>query len=258
MKKVIDIAYKYLGYKEKPVNITEFAAYFEGSDFYNGSKGDGKTWGCAWCDIFVDYCYCNAYGMETARKMLYQPKKSAGAGCKFSADYFRAHNAFIKSGEGLPQVGDQIFFGRYGNESHTGIVVKVSDKKVFTIEGNSDDMVKEHSYYLTSITKISGYGRPDWSLVTESTPAPTPKIDWPQIPARGYFKSGDHGSNVVKMQKILELVCPGCLKEWGCDGVIGSETLSGIAQTQYKVHVRVDELYGPKTQEACKKYLNCI
>lgn len=260
MKRLIDTAYKYLGYKEKPQNITEFAAYFEGTDFYNGSKGDGKSWGCAWCDIFVDFCFCTAYGMDIGRKMLYQPKKSAGAGCKFSAGYFRNVGKFIKYGEGLPQVGDQIFFGKYGNESHTGIVVNVTDKKVFTIEGNSNDMVQEKSYSLTAKTsKISGYGRPDWSLVSAAPTPSKPSYSYPTIPARGYFARGDKSVEVQKMQRILEAVIPGCLaKCGGCDGIFGQGTSQAVYLVQSKLNLVRDHLYGPKTNAACKAYLERV
>ena len=173
MRKVIEIAKNEVGYHETGTNITKYTAYFEGTDFYNGSKGNGKTWGCEWCDCFNDYCFCNAYGMETTKKMLYQGSKSCGAGCKFSADYFRKNGKFVKRGEAEPQEGWQIFFGSYGNESHTGLVEKVENGRVYTIEGNSNDAVRANNYSL-NYTRISGYGVPDFSLVEEKTDKPEP------------------------------------------------------------------------------------
>ena len=249
-KKVIDIALAEVGTKEKPVNITKYAAYFEGSDFYNGSKGDGKTWGCEWCDVFVDWVFCQAFGMEEGRKKLYQPKKSAGAGCKFSANYYRSKDAFYP----YPMPGDQVFFGTSGNESHTGIVTKVTKDKFYTVEGNSGNMVKEHSYTLNS-KKISGFGRPNW---TAAAPAPVTKYDYPQIPARGYFKTGDKGVEVQKMQKILIAICPGTLPRYGVDGEVGPETMNAVYQVQAKLGINRDHLYGPKTNAACKRYLEGV
>lgn len=163
--KLIEFALKEVGYKEKSKNITKYSAYFEGSDFYNGSKGDGKSWGAEWCDIFVDYCFCNVFGMDQGRTMLCQPKKSAGAGCKFSANYYKSAGRFFTA----PEVGDQIFFIVGGDINHTGIVTKVTNDKVFTVEGNSSDQVKTHSYSLTN-KKIAGYGRPRWSEESISSP----------------------------------------------------------------------------------------
>lgn len=156
--KLVDFALGEVGTKEKPKNITKYSAFFEGTDFYNGSKGDGKTWGAEWCDIFVDYCFCNVFGMEKGREMLCQPKKSAGAGCKFSANYYKQAKRFFTE----PEVGDQIFFIVGSDINHTGIVTKVANGKVFTVEGNSSDEVKTHQYALTN-KKIAGYGRPVWS-----------------------------------------------------------------------------------------------
>jgi len=247
--KVVEIALKEVGTKEKPVNITKYTAYFEGSDFYNGSKGDGKTWGCEWCDVFVDWCFCQAFGMDLARKKLYQPKRSAGAGCKFSANYYRSKGSFYP----YPMPGDQVFFGPNGNESHTGIVTKVTKDRFYTVEGNSGNAVKEHSYTLPS-KKVSGFGRPDWSAETPAKPT----YVFPTIPARGFFANGDKGPEVKKMQNILLAIKPTCLPRYGADGEIGQETLEAVAEIQRITNIHVDRLYGPKTNKACKLYLDTV
>jgi hypothetical protein len=59
-------------------------------------------------------------------------------------------------------IGDQIFFGERGNEYHTGIVVDVDDNYVYTVEGNSSEMVSERKYLLSD-NSISGYGHPNYS-----------------------------------------------------------------------------------------------
>lgn len=174
MRKVIEVALQEVGYKETGKNITKYSKDFDMkyTDFYNTKKQ-----GAEWCDIFVDWCFVTAYGEAKALELLYQPKKSCGAGCKYSANYFRSKNAFVKRGQDLPHEGDQIFFGAYGEESHTGLVKEVKDGRVYTIEGNSNDAVREKNYSL-SYNKISGYGRPDWKVIEETpapTPAPTPK-----------------------------------------------------------------------------------
>lgn len=57
-----------------------------------------------------------------------------------------------------PQAGDAILFDWNGNGTaqHIGIVEKVANGKVYTIEGNSSDSVKRNSYSLSS-GKILGY-----------------------------------------------------------------------------------------------------
>ena len=60
-----------------------------------------------------------------------------------------------------PSPGDIIFFDweQDGSSDHVGIVEKVEDGKVYTIEGNSNDSCKENSYDLNS-NDIKGYGTP--------------------------------------------------------------------------------------------------
>lgn len=154
-------------------NYTKYANDFDTkyTDFYNGKKQ-----AVAWCDMFVDWCFVTAFGEKNAMEMLYQPTKSAGAGCKFSAGYYRAHNAFFST----PKVGDQIFFGKRGEESHTGLVYKVDASRVYTIEGNTSSAsgvvanggsVSKKSYAL-NYSRISGYGRPKYdSEPVEQKPA---------------------------------------------------------------------------------------
>ena len=179
---VVALALAEVGYMEKASNSqldsktanaghnnwTKYAAYIDNNcpDFYNGKKN-----GFDWCDIFNDYIHVRAAGdAEEARKGLYQPKRSTGAGCPYSAQFYRDNNAFIDRGKGTPKPGDQIFFGPKGDEYHTGIVVKVSGSTVYTVEGNSSDMVAERSYALSD-TKITGYGRPKYTGTSSSTPA---------------------------------------------------------------------------------------
>lgn len=172
---VVGIAEAEIGYCEKASNAnlndktanagsnnwTKYAAYFDAQrgtyNFYNGKKNGPAG---EWCDMFFDWCQCQAWGIDTARKVLHQPMDSCGAGCVYSAGYYRANGAWYSA----PKIGDQIFFGSKGNENHTGLVVDVSTDKVWTVEGNANNRVMRKSYDLND-GKIAGYGRPDYNLV---------------------------------------------------------------------------------------------
>ena len=91
---------------------------------------------------------------------------------RFAANYFKQKGRFFTTG---PKPGDQIFY--YGSDTsiwqHTGLVEKVANGRVYTIEGNTSKAsgvipngggVAEKNYPLT-YSRIAGYGRPDWSLV---------------------------------------------------------------------------------------------
>ena len=229
--KLVEFAKSQIGYKETGKNITKYSAYFEGTDFYNGSKGDGKTWGAEWCDIFVDYCFCNVFGMEKGREMLCQPKKSAGAGCKYSAGYYKSAGRWHTS----PEVGDQIFFYVGGDINHTGIVTKVAEGKVFTVEGNADNAVKEHKFALDN-KKIAGYGRPRWNeeanTIADIAPTKPEPIQKPQNDAQ------------KSLDDIAKEIIAG---KWG-NGTERQKKLTEAGYDYAKVQAKVNEILGKKPQ----------
>ena len=122
--------------------------------------------GFDWCDIFVDWCFISTFGIVKGIKMIYQPQKSTGAGCEFSAQFYRNNKAFSKT----PSIGSQIFFGTAGKETHTGIVVKVTDYYVYTVEGNTGggNGAVQQKKYTKNNSKIVGYGIPNWGLINEN------------------------------------------------------------------------------------------
>lgn len=195
---LIQVAEGEIGYREKKSNSqldevtanagsnnwTKYARDFDSKypNWYNGKKN-----GFAWCDMFVDWCFLTAFGYEEALRLLCQPEKSAGAGCTYSRRYYANKGQFHASN---PQVGDQIFFrsditSTSDECSHTGIVYKVDETTVYTIEGNASDQVKKLSYSLGS-KKIVGYGRPAYDdprfvqvqMVRNMTTGSDPKAIW--------------------------------------------------------------------------------
>jgi uncharacterized protein YgiM (DUF1202 family) len=184
VSKVIKVAEGEVGYLEKRTNsqldnktsnagygnYTKYARDFDTKypNFYNGKKN-----GYDWCDMFVDWCFVKAFGVENALKVLNQPQKSCGAGCPYSANYFKQIGRFYTS----PKVGDQIFFRNGNSTGHTGLVYAVDSTYVYTIEGNTSSAsgvvanggcVAKKKYFRAS-TYIYGYGRPKYD--TEITTA---------------------------------------------------------------------------------------
>lgn len=155
-------------------NYTKYARDLDNiGNIYNGKKN-----GYAWCDVFVDWCFIKTFGIANGMKLLCQSYGGAGAGCTYSAQYYKNKGQFYKSN---PKAGDQIFFTGGDGMSHTGIVEKVSGGRVYTIEGNTSSAsgvianggaVASKSYNL-NYSRIGGYGRPDWSLVSGSNSTTT-------------------------------------------------------------------------------------
>lgn len=216
-------------------------------DFYNGRKN-----GYSWCDIFVDWCFIECFGYEKALKMLYQPTKSTGAGCSYSAGFYRAHNAFYR----VPNVGDQVFFGDYGNEGHTGIVIDVEGSIVRTVEGNTSggygvDANGDGVYikrYDISTQYIPGFGRPNWEVVSSDvgTEEVTDTVSYPTI------KLGSKGSEVKKAQKLLIAKGYSCGAA-GADGDFGAATYNAVKKFQAANGLEADGIVGSKTWAALLK-----
>lgn len=179
MNKVLEIALNEVGYKGKKSNsqldsktanqsgkYNKYARDLDNiSGFYNGKKN-----GYDWCDIFVDWCFVQAFGVDKALELLCQPKKSTGAGCSFSMNFYKSKGRLFNS----PQVGDQIFFGKAGDIYHTGLVYKVENGRVYTIEGNSGNSEVAKWDYPIGADYIAGYGRPAYNEEIKPIPEPTP------------------------------------------------------------------------------------
>ena len=74
-----------------------------------------------------------------------------------------------------PKVGDVIFFKNNIRICHTGLVYKVDGNRVYTIEGNTSSetgVIRNggavaYKCYDLSNSRIAGYGRPNYTLVSE-------------------------------------------------------------------------------------------
>ena len=198
VERLLAVAKAEIGYLEKATNSqldsptanvgdanwNKFAKELDQTNLYNGKKN-----GYAWCDIFVDWCFVRTFGFDLAVQLTCQELKGCGAGCTWSARYYKNKGQFFTSN---PQPGDQIFFTDDGGKSscHTGIVEKVEGERVYTIEGNTSSLagvvanggcVRNKSYSLT-YNRIMGYGRPNYALV------PTTPEAVPDTPESGTFK----------------------------------------------------------------------
>lgn len=239
IEKLIAHAKAEIGYKEKRTNSqldddtanagsgnwTKYARDIDQKypNFYNGKKN-----GYAWCDIFVDWNFIDCFGYKNALAMLYQPEYSCGAGCPNSANYYRRNNAFYSK----PEIGDQIFFGNYGNEGHTGIVININGSIITTIEGNTSggsginangDGVYQKTYNLNQ-TYIPGFGRPNWEALGLTNGTITPS-KYPEL------STGMTGEDVRKAQQLLIAKGYSC-GQCGADGDFGKGTYNAVIAIQ--------------------------
>ena len=259
VSKLIQIALAEEGYLEKAsnasldsdtanagsANYTKYARDLDAiPNFYNGKKN-----GYSWCDVFVDWCFVKAFGAEAALKLTCQPEKSAGAGCKYSAQYYKNKGQFHKT----PKFGDQIFFASGGDPNHTGIVYKVDSSKVYTVEGNTSGAsgvvangggVFTKSYSLSN-SRIYGYGRPayDVEAIDVDEPAVTKATKEVGIST---LQKGSDGKTVKALQILLIGYGYSC-GSYGADGDFGSATQKAVIAYQKANGLEADGIVGPMT-----------
>ena len=138
-ERLIKVAEGELGYKELPNKETKYGIW------YGIPDGD-------WCAMFVTWC-AHYSGIGTDVIPFY-------CGCTAGWKWFIEHDCYGLKGSYTPKAGDIIFFLDDG-AGHTGIVTGCSGGYVYTLEGNTSDMVARRSYPLDYHT-ITGYGIPKY------------------------------------------------------------------------------------------------
>lgn len=254
-KQLVSIADAEIGYHEKASNsnldiktansgkgnYTKYSRDLHKAGYYNGNKQ-----GFDWCDQFVDWCFYQLCGSKDKAEYLECQTGNYGAGCGFSMKYYKAAGRF----DGNPKVGDQIFF-KYTNDSstadHTGIVVRVTDSLVETIEGNSGGEVKRKAYQRTDKT-IIGYGHPRYDAEPKKTVV-TKEVKNVQI-EMPVLRKGSTGEAVKTLQRLLRQLQYVNLDGKTLlivDGSFGSNTEAAVKRWQQKHLNGVDGIVGVKT-----------
>ena len=255
-KQLVKIAEAEIGYHEKASNsnldiktansgkgnYTKYSRALHKAGYYNGNKQ-----GFDWCDQFVDWCFYQLCGNKDKAEYLECQTGKYGAGCGFSLKYYKAAGRFDKT----PKVGDQIFF-KYSNDDstadHTGIVVRVTDSLIETIEGNSGSEVKRKAYQRTDKT-IIGYGHPRYDAET-ATKAPAKEEAKTVKIAMPVLKKGSTGAAVKTLQRLLRQLQYVNLDGKTLiivDGNFGSNTEAAVKRYQQKHLNSVDGIVGIKT-----------
>lgn len=123
-----------------------------------GNSGGQKFWSwygfdsrVEWCACFVSWC-ADQSGLIASGNV---PKFSL---CSDGVSWFQGKNKW-QSGGTTPTAGMIIFFDwdHDGTSDHVGIVEKCEGGRVYTIEGNSSDHVRQRNYAV-DYSSIMGYG----------------------------------------------------------------------------------------------------
>ncbi len=252
IKKILEIANAEVGYLEKASNnnlddkianagdknYTKYARDMDILKVYNGLKQ-----GYAWCNVFIDWCFVQAVGVDRARELLI----GFSAGCTQDYNWFKSKGQIVSN----PQVGDLVFFG---DLSHIGIVENVDNDRIYTIEGNTSNkaelivnggQVAKKSYIKTS-KYIYGYARPKYDeKIEENSKNETENSTSNEI-TYSLIKKGSKGNLVSLAQQ--KLIAKGYkLPKFGADGDFGTETEAIVKELQRDAKIAVDGIIGKDT-----------
>lgn len=225
-KSILSIAKVYLGMKERYNNDTIFG------DWYGMPNQP-------WCAMFVSFCMYKAGVSQNVVKKF--------ASCTVGWNWFAARGE-TRDRSYIPQKGDIIFFDWEpdGVLNHVGLVDRVADGIVYTVEGNHDDQVNQFNYSLTS-NQIWGYVVPSYTgneqmldIDINGGNSSGTTTNYPTI------TKGSSGSYVKIAQN--QLIEKGySLSRYGADGIFGGETQQAVKNFQADNGLVVDGIVGPKT-----------
>lgn len=249
LEKILQIANAEVGYLEKASNnnlddktanvgdknYTKYARDMDSLNVYNGPKQ-----GYAWCNVFIDWCFVQALGVDRAREILI----GFSAGCTQDYNWFKAKGQIVMD----PQKGDLVFFG---NTSHIGIIEEAKEGRIYTIEGNTSNAaelivnggtVAKKSYAINS-AYIHSFARPKYDEnndVNSEENILTNEITYSLI------QKGSKG-NLVRIAQEKLLVKGYRLPKFGPDGQFGAETETTVKQLQRDAGIEVDGIVGKDT-----------
>ncbi len=225
-KRILDIAKVYLGYREGYDNDNMFG------DWYGLPRAP-------WCAMFVSYCMAKAGVSQDV-----VPKFSS---CSVGWNWF-ASRGLTRPNNYIPQKGDIIFFDwepeKGDGMDHVGLVDRVENSRVYTVEGNHSDQVTEYSYPL-NYYEIYGYAIPNYTgneILSESNNG---SINFSDT-TRPLISRGSCGSYVTEAQNaLIQKGYP--LNQYGADGIFGNETEQVVRKFQRDNGLSSDGIIGPAT-----------
>lgn len=175
LEKVLTEAQKWVGYLEKKSNsnlesFTDNAGY---NNYTYFAKKYKEYWNIdlqaqPWCAMWVSVIFRLALGKEIQTKIM-----PPFYYCPTGVNQFKSMGRWYTSN---PKAGDVIFFRSSSTSTsscHVGIVYKVDNSYVYTIEGNTSSSsgvvanggAVEKKTYSRSYNRILGYGRPKYEVL---------------------------------------------------------------------------------------------
>ena len=240
-EKIVAQARSWIGCKESDGSHKEII------DVYNSHspKARGYTLKVtdAWCSGFASACAiaCGATDIIPTE-----------VGCQKHIELFQKMGIWVEDDAYVPAPGDYIFFDwddksdgeNTGSSDHVGIVEKVVDGVITTIEGNYSNSVKRRTLKVNG-KYIRGYGVPKYDP-EETKPVEQSPVTIHYSVRLPRLEKGSKGDAVRALQILLIGHGYSCGK-YGVDGDFGGATLAALEKFQKANGLDADGIAGPKT-----------
>ena len=168
--KILEIAYKYEGQKEIGNNTG-----FENAVFEQKMKAVGFDSGEAWCSLFAELVWCEAYAHFDSTIINRLQNLFSESATKTWLNFKNSRDFKVKSNQDL-EPGDLVIWQKYNNgvadwRGHVGIVTKVAQLFFLTMEGNTNEQgsregqgvyekKREYDFYKNNGLRILGFVKP--------------------------------------------------------------------------------------------------
>lgn len=143
------------------------------------------------------------------------------------------------------------WYALYQNEVASGCDLQqfTSKGKVTGIVGNVDTNYLLNEKILQKTTAKKTTASKEKTTTPKKTTTKKTTVSYPVLPKRGYFTLNDKGSEVKKLQTLLNN------RKFNCgavDGIYGVKTTNAVKQLQKKYELVVDGKFGRKTLQTLK------
>ncbi|MCD0470478.1 CHAP domain-containing protein [Flavobacterium sp. JAS] len=135
-QKTLEIATAQIGVEEIPKHSNS------GPEVEIYLKSVGLTRGYSWCMAFIYWCAQNASAQTNLKNPL---KKTGGV-----LDQYNSRPLLVQT---VPKVGDIFILDLGKGLGHTGIVEKIANNIIYTIEGNTNDTGSREGYKVCRRTR---------------------------------------------------------------------------------------------------------
>lgn len=186
----------------------------------------------AWCAVFV-----SAIGIETGLAMQEIPVEMS---CTNMIVELISMGRWMETDSYKPAPGDIVFFDFAGSSStdskgiqtvdHVGIVEKVENGYIHTIEGNSADAVRRNAYAIND-RRICGFGVPHFDCTEQPEEKPAVEPEKTIAIELHELRRGDQGDEVKALQSLLN----GKQPFLSVDGSFGPLTQAAVIDCQRKI-----------------------